>query len=72
MLAAFTWSKSIDDDSDDFESYIDPYNIRLSRGLSSFDIPYNFTFAATYDLPWFRNGKALNAALQVAGPRRAL
>lgn len=59
LLAAFTWSKSIDDDSDNSEGYIDPYNTRLSRGPSSFDIPYNFTLSATYELPWFKTGNAL-------------
>ena len=63
LLAAFTWSKSIDDDSDNSEGYIDPYNTRLSRGLSSFDVPYNFTFAVVYDLPWFKNSNALAQAV---------
>ncbi len=51
VLASFTWSKAIDDASDDTETYEDPYNHSLSRGLSSFDIPRNFTLAALYALP---------------------
>lgn len=61
LLAAFTWSKSIDDDSDDSEGFCgcsDPYDTRALRGLSSFDIPFAFTLSAVYDLPWFNSGNA--------------
>ena len=51
MLAAFTWSKAIDNGSDDTEGYIDPYNHERSRGLSSFDIPRTFTLSSLYALP---------------------
>ncbi len=51
VLASFTWSKAIDDGSDDTEAYIDPYNHRRSRGLSSFDVPHTFTLSALYALP---------------------
>jgi hypothetical protein len=53
VLASFTWSKAIDDGSDDTETYIDPYNHRRSRGLSSFDVPHTFTLSALYALPTF-------------------
>jgi hypothetical protein len=55
LLAAFTWSKAIDDGSDDTEAYIDPYNHRLSRGVSSFDVPHTFTLSTLYALPSLRN-----------------
>lgn len=59
LLSAFTWSKSIDNDSTDDSGYIDPYNTRRSRGVSSFDVPLNFTLSAVYNLPGFRHTNAL-------------
>ncbi|MBO0862650.1 MAG: hypothetical protein J2P21_29950, partial [Chloracidobacterium sp.] len=63
LLGAFTWSKSIDQDSDDSEGTYDPYNARLNRGLSAFDIPRRFTMSAVYDLPWLRSGHGLTHAI---------
>jgi hypothetical protein len=54
LLASFTWSKSIDQDSDNTEGYYDPYNFRLNRGLSAFDVPHVFTMGLVYELPWLR------------------
>ncbi|QUV83145.1 TonB-dependent receptor [Chloracidobacterium sp. D] len=52
-LASYTWSKSIDDVSDEVLQGIplEGYNQRLERGPSDFDIRHTFTAAATYDLP---------------------
>jgi hypothetical protein len=52
LLAAFTWSKSIDDGSGFADSILNPYNHALSRGLSAFDMPYNFVVSYAYDLPF--------------------
>lgn len=57
LLAAFTWSKNIDQDSDNTEGAYDPYNFRLNRGLSSFDVPRLFTLGLVYELPWLRNAR---------------
>lgn len=54
LLTSFTWSKSIDLDSDNTEGAYDPYNFRLNRGLSSFDVPRLFTTGLVYELPWLR------------------
>ncbi len=51
LLAAFTWSRAIDNASDDTEGYIDPYNHQRSRGISSFDVPHTFTLSSLYALP---------------------
>lgn len=51
LLAGFTWSKGIDDASDDSETYIDPYDHQRSRAISSFDVTRNFTLSALYALP---------------------
>ena len=63
MLAAFTWSKSIDQDSDNSEGAYDPYNFRMNRGLSSFDSPRVFTLGLVYELPWMRQGHGLQRAV---------
>jgi hypothetical protein len=62
LLSAFTWSKSIDQDSDDTEGNYDPYNSRLMRGLSAFDAPRNFTAGVVYELPWLRKAKGAQRA----------
>ena len=52
--AAYTWSHSIDDDSDDsatglvFTGSFDP---RTERGPSTFDVRHSFSAAVSYDLP---------------------
>lgn len=70
LLANFTWSKSIDDSSiyDTNVGWLangpnsgyniqDPYNPSAERSLSTFDIPFQFKFNYTYDLP-FGRGRA--------------
>lgn len=52
FLAAYTWSKSIDDASS-FENLVNPLNYRLSRSLSYFDAPQRFVFSYVYQLPKF-------------------
>jgi hypothetical protein len=56
LLAAYTFSKSIDDatdfaSGDPSEQVLDSYNRRLQRSVSSFDIPHRFTAAFNYVLP---------------------
>jgi hypothetical protein len=63
LLTSFTWSRNIDDDSDDSEGYYDPYNTRFNRGPSSFDIPLNFTAGVVYELPWLQHSSGLTRAL---------
>jgi hypothetical protein len=55
FLAAYTWSKAIDDDSGFNDIWTNPYNHRLSRSLSAFDLPQNFVVSYTYDLPLGRS-----------------
>jgi hypothetical protein len=49
---SYTFSKSIDDSSNLQDRQPNPYNYRLSRALSSFDITNNFVFSYSYDLPF--------------------
>lgn len=50
MLAGYTFSKSIDDETWDVGNY-NIYNRQLSRGLSSFDIAHSFVVSYGYLLP---------------------
>ncbi len=58
LVAAYTWSKSIDDTSaflatkPDKNFPQDSRNYRAERGLSSFDMPHRFSLAAVARSPW--------------------
>ena len=64
---SYTWSKSMDDVSDETITGIptDRLDLRLERGLSDFDIRHNFITALTYDIPTGRilGGYRLTRAL---------
>jgi len=51
FLAAYTWSKIIDDGSGWNDSWMNPYNHRQTRAISAYDVPQNFVVSYTYDLP---------------------
>jgi hypothetical protein len=52
MLAAWTWSHSIDDTSGTgSETVQTPYNLHLNRGNSTFDLRHNVVLSWTYELP---------------------
>ncbi len=63
FLAAYTWSKSIDNVSgigtgaDDLAQ--DSYNLAAQRGVSNFDVPHKFVFSSTWALPFGRNRRFL-------------
>jgi Carboxypeptidase regulatory-like domain len=50
FLAGYTYSKAIDDASG-WGNQINFFNPRLTRGLSSFDVPQNFVLSYNYVLP---------------------
>jgi hypothetical protein len=50
MLVGYTFSKAIDDSSG-YGEQINPFNSRLSRGLSAFDSTHNFVASYSYRLP---------------------
>jgi hypothetical protein len=52
FLAAYTWSKSLDDSSAARNQVLDPYNHKLSRELSAWDIPQSFVINYNYVLPF--------------------
>ena len=53
FLAAYTFSKSIDDASS-YGSYLNFSNFRLNRALSLFDLTHNFVISYSYSLPFDR------------------
>ncbi len=66
MLANYTWSRTIDDSTNELYSSLvnprrpqDPYNLRNERGLSALDMPHKFSVSWTYELPRFFPGNAL-------------
>jgi hypothetical protein len=54
FLASYTISKSIDNVSNVFFPYADVLNRGLSAGFKQVDIPQNFVFSYTYELPFGR------------------
>lgn len=58
FLAAYTFSKSLDDASA-YTSYLDFYNFKLGRALSTFDATHNFVASYTYAIPLNRAFSAL-------------
>lgn len=74
LLGAYTWSKSIDNDSA-LNEMVNPFNERLSRTISSFDVPHNFVLSYMWDLPFARLtssslGKTLLGGWSVSGITR--
>jgi hypothetical protein len=59
LLAAYTYSKSIDQSSNLGEE-VNPLNPSLSRALSAFDITQNFVVSYNYQLPFARLFHAAN------------
>jgi Carboxypeptidase regulatory-like domain len=58
FLLGYTWSKSMDDGSTDYNG-TNPYNPHLTYGLSSFDVTNNFVASYTVQAPFnllFGNG----------------
>ena len=62
LLAAYTWSKSIDNSSGFFDP-INPRNPSISRALSIFDIAHNFVISYGYDLPFARSAHGARGKL---------
>jgi hypothetical protein len=65
LLASYTFSKSIDNDSSFFSSDGDPnfpqdsYNLAAERGLSNFDLSQRFVASYGYNLPFGRSSRWL-------------
>jgi hypothetical protein len=56
LSVAYTYSHSIDDSSDRFDSsFIDAYDVRRARASSNFDERHIFNVSYIYELPFFRH-----------------
>ncbi len=71
LLAAYTWSKSIDTatdfaSGDSSEHVLDSLNPNREKALSSFDVPHRFTAAFNYPIPG-RRWQAILGGWQVNG-----
>jgi hypothetical protein len=63
LNAAYTYSHSIDDSSDNNDlGFVDSYNLNAYRASSNFDTRHSFTIAYVYDIP-FLKGKGVAHAL---------
>lgn len=62
-LASYTYSRSVDDVSDETTIGVPPnlLNLKLERGRSSFDLPHNFIAALSYELPRVKSNDLLGA-----------
>jgi hypothetical protein len=61
FLAAYTWSKTMDDTTTLVDPYNDKLNYALSSGFKLVDIPQNFVFSYTYELPFGRGKRSANS-----------
>jgi hypothetical protein len=65
--ASYTWSHSIDDDSDDSSSgllFTGSFDRRFERGPSTFDVRHSVSAAASFDLPRPARGRSGAALLR--------
>jgi Carboxypeptidase regulatory-like domain len=63
LLGAYTLGKSLDNSSG-FNDSINPYNHRVSRSLSAFDMTHNFVVSYNYELPFKRLSHSSSGASQ--------
>jgi hypothetical protein len=66
MQANYTWSKTIDDSTNELaSSLVNPrrpqnfFNLENDHGLSALDMPHKFSLSWVYELPKFLSGKEL-------------
>ena len=59
-LIAYTYSKSIDNDSAWSAAVVDPFNFQTERGLSTFDTRNRFVASYVYDIPVGKGRAALS------------
>jgi hypothetical protein len=54
---AYTYSHSIDDSSDRYDTlFVDSYNPKMTRANSNFDVRHNLALSYVYSLPFFKRG----------------
>jgi hypothetical protein len=63
FLAAYTWSKTMDDTTSIVYPYNDALNYALSQGFKLVDIPQNFVLSYNYELPFGKGRPGLSGHL---------
>jgi hypothetical protein len=63
FLAAYTWSKTMDDTTSIVYPYNDSLNYALSQGFKLVDIPQNFVLSYNYELPFGKGRPGLSGHL---------
>jgi Carboxypeptidase regulatory-like domain/TonB dependent receptor len=61
--ASYTYSKALTDSSSAWNTPQDSRNIRLDKGLASYDVPQVLTFNYIWEIPAFQNSKGLTHAV---------
>jgi hypothetical protein len=60
LSASYTYSHSIDDSSDRYDSaFVNSYDPAANRGASGFDMRHNFALSYVYALPFFKGSSGL-------------
>lgn len=67
FLAAYTWSKTMDDTTTLVDPYNDALNYALSNGFKLVDIPQTFVFSYSYELPFGQGKSLLNNSSGIIG-----
>ncbi len=71
IVVGYTFSKSLDNSSNLQDKWPNPLNLRLSRGLSTFDSTHNFVVSYSYEFPFDKLAgnrlRLLTAGWQVVG-----
>jgi hypothetical protein len=58
FLGAYTWGKSLDNSSGFADDLTNPYNMRISRSLSAFNMAQNFVLSYSYSVPFQKPQKS--------------
>jgi hypothetical protein len=61
--ASYTYSKALTDSSSEWTTPEDSRNIRLDKGLASYDVPQVLTFNYIWEIPAFQNSKGVTHAV---------
>ncbi len=67
FLAAYTWSKTMDDTTTLVDPYNDKLNYSLANGFTLVDVPQNVVLSYSYELPFGKGKNLLNNSSGIIG-----
>jgi len=67
FLGAYTYGKAMDNGSSYSSDEEDPFDYRLNRGLSAFDMTHNFVISYVYDLPFQKLARSSGPVAKLLG-----